>query len=393
MSEKKKKLIIIALVLIVCVPIFYNKAMTYFIGQMRQKAMMAPPEVQITDVVEKDIFDSSESAGRLEAEYSVDVVARINGWLQKRYFKEGAFVKKGQMLFLIEPNEYQIAVQNAQAAVRQSQAALVNSEKELKRAAELVKSDYVSKSYYDTAVATRDQNRAMLDVNRSNLAKARLNLSYTRVLSPIDGKIGKIFITEGNLVNTQAGTLAQIVSVDPMYATFNLRSEEYLKFKKTNPHAELSNMQVEIQLADGSKYPIKGKVQFVDNVVDPSVGSIDLRATFPNPDRLLIPGDYIKVVASSTVPRKVVLVPQEAVQESTDGKYVMIIDSEGKAQQKIIQIEEEFEKKWIVSEGLKAGDKVIDKGLQKVRPGMKVKLIESKPDNASDGKETEKDNK
>lgn len=383
MNEKTKKLIIIALVLVIILPIVWQKVMSFVIDNMRKAAMMAPPEVQVTKVIEKKIYDKSESTGRLEAKYKVDVVARINGWLEKRYFQEGAYVRKGQTLFLIEPNEYQIAVQNAQAAVRQSQAALTNSQKELQRAAELVKSDYVSKSYYDTALATRDQNKAMLDVNRANLAKARLNLSYTRVVSPIDGKIGKILITEGNLVNTQTGTLAQIVSVDPVYAKFNLKSEDYLKFKKSDTKTDLSNMQVEIQLADGSKYPIKGKVEFINNVVDPSVGTIDLRATFSNPDKLLVPGDYIKVVASSLMPRTVTLVPQEAVQDSPEGYYVMVIDKEGKAQQKIIKVGDEVDKCWIVLEGLNPGDEVICKGLQKIRPGIKVKLVESKPEDAS----------
>ncbi len=377
MNEKTKKLIIIALVLVIILPIVWQRVMSFVIDNMRKAAMMAPPEVEVTKVVEKEIYDKAESTGRLEAKYTVDVVARVNGWLEKRYFQEGAFVRKGQTLFLIEPNEYQIAVQNAQAAVRQSQAALTNSQKELQRAAELVKSDYVSKSYYDTALATRDQNRAMLDVNRANLAKARLNLSYTRVVSPIDGKIGKILITEGNLVNTQAGKLAQIVSVDPIYAKFNLKSEDYLKFKKSDSKTELSNMQVEIELADGSKYPTKGKVEFVNNVVDPSVGTIDLRATFPNPDKLLVPGDYIKVVASSVTSRKVVLVPQDAVQDSVDGYYVMVIDAKGKAQQKIIKVGDEIDKCWTVLEGLNPGDEVINKGLQKIRPGIKVKLVDS----------------
>ncbi len=374
MAEKNKKLIFIFLILVIVVPIAFNKIMSAVGVQMMMKMRSKPPVVEVAPVIENEIYDQAESAGRLEPKYSVDVVARVNGWLQKRYFEEGAYVKKGQTLFLIEPNEYQIAVQNAQAAVRQSQAALTNADKELKRAQELVKGDYVSKSYYDQAVATRDQNRAMLDVNRSNLAKARLNLSYTRVVSPIDGKIGKIMITEGNLVNPQAGALAKIVSVNPVYAYFNLKSEDFLKFKKSDEKSDLSNMKVELQLADGSIYPVTGKIEFISNVVDPSAGTIDLRATFPNKDNLLVPGDYIKVVASSNKARKVTLVPQSAVTNSTNGYFVWIIDKESKAQQKFIKISDPVRNCWIVEEGLKPNEIIITKGLQMLKPGIKVKI-------------------
>lgn len=388
MTEKKKKLILAILILVIILPILYNKVVTVIGGTMMAKMMSAPPVVEVAPVIENDIYDKSESAGRLEAKYSVDVVARVNGWLQKRYFEEGAMVKKGQTLFLIEPNEYAIAVQNAQAAVRQSQAALTNSEKELKRAQELVKGDYVSKSFYDAAVATRDQNRAMVDVNRSNLAKASLNLSYTRVVSPIDGKIGKIMITEGNLVNPQAGSLAQIVSINPVYAYFNLKSEDFIQFKKSDRKQNLSNMKVELELADGSKYPITGKIEFINNVVDPSAGTIALRATFPNSQNLLVPGDYIKVVASSTVPRKVTLAPQAAVTDSTKGYYVWVIDKENKAQQKFIKISDQVEQCWIVEEGLKPNEVIITKGLQKLKPGVVVKI-----DDGTSEKSDKKDKK
>lgn len=378
MTEKKKKLILIILILVIVVPIIYNKLMTVIGGAMMAKMMSAPPVVEVAPVIQNEIYDKSESAGRLEAKYSVDVVARVNGWLQKRYFEEGAIVKKGQTLFLIEPNEYSIAVQNAQAGVRQSQASLTNSEKELKRAQELVKGDYVSKSYYDSAVATRDQNRAVLDVNRTNLAKARLNLSYTRIVSPIDGKIGKIMITEGNLVNPQAGSLAQIVSTNPVYAYFNLKSEDFIKFKKSDVKQNLSNMKVQIELADGSIYPVAGKIEFINNMVDPSAGTIELRATFPNKENLLVPGDYIKVVASSTVPRKVTLAPQSAVIDSTKGYYVWVIGSENKAQQKYIKISDQVDNCWIVEEGLKPGEIIITKGIQKLKPGIVVKIEDFK---------------
>lgn len=389
----KKKIIGIIIAAIIIVPIVFNKVMGLISARIAAEMQKRPTPVEIAYSTQDSIYPQTESVGRIEAKYSVDVVARINGWLQKRYFQEGAYVKKGQTLFLIQPNEYSIAVQQAQAAVRQSQAALVNSEKELVRARELVKNDYVSKSYYDNALATRDQNRATLDVNRANLAAAKLNLSYTQVKSPVDGKVGKILITEGNLVNAQSGPLTKIVSTSPIYAYFNIKSEEYLNYMKDalDPKCcELSGMDVILKLSDGTEYKEKGKLEFVNNEVDPTAGTIALRATFQNKDNLLVPGDFVNVTAIAKRPVDVVLVPQVAVSDSTNGTYVWVIDENDKAQQKFIKIDKQEGENWIVLEGLKPGEKVIKSGFQRLKPGTLVsyddKSIESKPqqDNESE---------
>jgi membrane fusion protein (multidrug efflux system) len=368
----KKKLIIGIIVAIIVVPILFNKITGLIGAKMMAEMMKKPVSVELETVTEKEIYPKAESVGRIEAKYSVDVVARINGWLQKRYFQEGAFVKKGQTLFLIQPNEYAIAVQQAQAAVRQSQAALTNSEKELVRAKELVKNDFVSKSYYDQALAARDRDKASLDVNRANLAAAQLNLSYTKVVSPVDGKVGKIIITEGNLVNPQSGPLTRIVSTSPIYGYFNIKSEDYLKFMKSAESKEFDDMDVKIKLSDGNEYTEKGKLEFVNNEVDPTSGTIALRSTFQNKDNLLVPGDFINVTAISKKPVKVVVVSQTAVSDSTQGTYVWTIDEKNQAQQQFVKIGDHDGDDWIVEEGLKPGDKVIIQGLQQLRPGVLV---------------------
>ncbi len=385
----KKKLWTVILLAVIVVPIAFNKVMTILEAQKAAEAAKRPQVVEVGEVKTQKTYPKTESVGRIEAKYTVDVVARINGWLQKRYFKEGDYVRKGQTLFLIQPNEYAIAVQQSQAAVRQAEAALINSEKELKRAQELVKNDFVSKSYYDQALATRDQNKASLDVARANLAAAQLNLSYTRINSPVDGKIGKILITEGNLVNAQSGTLARIVSVTPIYAYFQLKSEDYLKFKKSDKDKDhFSNMKVKIKLSDNTTYPEEGKLEFVNNEVDPTAGTIALRATFENKDHLLVPGDFVNVEAIAKEPIDVVTVPQVAVSDSTTGFYVWIIDENNQAQQQQIKIGDAIDHDWIVLEGLKPGDKVITSGVQKLRSGTYVKVSEAKP---TQNTETEKD--
>ena len=390
----RKKLIGIIIVAIIVVPIVFNKIAGFISAKIAAEMQKRPTEVEVGYSTEGDYYPKNESVGRVEAKYSVDVVARINGWLQKRYFKEGAFVKKGQTLFLIQPNEYQIAVQQAEAAVRQSEAALINAEKELVRAKELVKNDFVSKSYYDNALATRDQNRATRDVNKANLAAAKLNLSYTKITSPVDGRVGKILITEGNLVNSQSGTLARIVSTSPIYVYFTIKSEDYIAYRKYRMENNLTKdpgMNVQIRLSDGSLYKEQGKIEFMNNEVDQTAGTISVRATFQNKDNLLVPGDFVNVTATAKEPIKVVLVPQVAVSDSTEGTYVWLVDENHTAQQKYITIDKQEGDNWIVTDGLEPGQMVIKSGFQRLKAGTKVSFKEPET-SVVQGENNEKEN-
>ena len=371
--KNTKTRVIVFLLVVILVPIAWNQYKSYLAGEAQKKAMAAPRAVQIMNPVVQDIYTQTESSGRIEAKYSVDIVARINGWLQKSYFEEGAKVQKGQTLFLIEPDQYQNLVNTASANVRQAQAALTNAEKELVRAQELVKSDYVSKSYYDQALATRDTSKAALDAAKAQLADAKLNLSYTKITSPVDGKIGKIIITEGNLVNTATGPIARVVSTSPIYAYFNLKSSEFLKLKKQDLSADFSNMEVKLQLADGTLYDEVGKVEYVGNEINPTTGTIDLRATFENANELLVPGDFVSVTVKATQPKSVMTVPQSAVLDDANGYYVWTVDEEGKVARKDIKVSYEVNKNWIVEEGLETTDNVVAKGLQSIQvPGQVV---------------------
>ena len=389
----KKKWIGVIIAAVIIVPIVFNSIAGLITAKIAEEMQKKPTPVEVARVSETEIYPTMESVGRIEAKYSVDIVARINGWLQKRYFQEGAFVKKGQTLFLIQPKEYQIAVQQAQAAVRQSKAALINAEKELVRAKELVKNDFVSKSYYDNALATRDQNRATLDVNKANLEAAKLNLSYTKINSPVDGRVGKILITEGNLVNPQSGTLAKIVSTSPIYAYFTIKSEDYVRYMRNRLDGKthkFSGFDIKIKLSDGSTYYENGKLEFINNEVDPTAGTIALRATFENKDNVLVPGDFVNVTAISQKPVKVVVVPQVAVSDSTEGTYVWTIDEKNQAHQTFIEIDRQEGENWIVASGLKPGQLVIESGFQRLRPGSYVSFTEGvkldSKDSASDQK-------
>lgn len=372
--KNKKHRVILFLIVFILGSIGYRQISSWYTGYIQAKAAKIPKEVQIMNPVKMDLYSKSESAGRVEAKYSVDIVARINGWLEKSYFKEGDKVKKGQLLFLIEPDQYQNLVNTAAANVRQAQATLINAEKELTRAKELVKNDYVSKSYYDQALATRDTSKAALDAAKVQLADAKLNLSYTKIVSPVDGKIGKIIITEGNLVNTQTGPIARVVSNSPIYVLFNLKSSEFLKFKKQGSSKDFSNMEVRLQLADGTMYDEVGKIEYVGNEVDQTTGTIDLRATFQNENELLVPGDFVSVVIKSIEPREALTVPQSAALNDAQGYYVWTVDADNKTVRKNIQVSQEINKNWIVESGLEITDNIVAKGVQSIRmPGQVVK--------------------
>ena len=368
----KKNRIILFLIILIVFPICWKQYTGWKAGMMQQQAAKMPKAVQIMNPIIEKVYSSSESAGRVEAKYSVDIVARINGWLQKSYFQEGDAVKKGQPLFLIEPDQYQNLVNTAAANVRQAQASLTNAEKELVRAQELVKSDYVSKSYYDQALATRDTAKAALDAAKAQLADAKLNLSYTKIVAPVDGRIGKIIITEGNLVNTATGPIARVVSTSPIYVLFNLKSSEFMKFKKDGS-SDLDHMEVQLQLADGSIYNEVGRIEYVGNEVNPTTGTIDLRATFENADEYLVHGDFVNVIIKSTVPKEKLAVPQSAALNDAQGFYVWVVDAENKAQRKNIIVSQEINKNWIVEEGLELTDNIVAKGVQSIRmPGQVV---------------------
>ena len=342
-----------------------------------KEQMMIPPTVEVAEIEEKTYNQQSESTGRINAKYSVDVVARINGWLEKRYFEEGAFVKKGQVLFKIEPKEYILAVAQAQAAARQAEATLINAEKELARAAELVKNDYVSKSYYDNALATRDQCKAVYDMRKAELDDARRNLEYTEVRSPIDGKIGTIYITEGNLVNPSIGRLATIVSNDPIYIDYSLKSNDYVKYRRMQAgNLESSKVSVKLVLADGEEYEHPGKIESIDNVVDETTGTIKVRTTFPNPDNMLVPGDFVTVKLKVEDPITQKLVPQKAVLKAANCSYVFVINDvkdpkTGKVQSmasvRKIEIGKPIDDNWEIISGLDIGERVAVSGLTNIR--------------------------
>lgn len=369
-----RKQMAIAVLLIIIVPIIWNKISGAVSGYMMMQAMKMPKEVVIDKPHMEDTFISAESTGRVEAKYSVDVIARVSGWLLKKYFNEGDFVHKGQLLFQIDPREFQIEVNNSRTAVNQYSALLKNAQQELDRANALIKEDLISHSDVDSSLASRNSNKALLDAARQKYELALVNLGYTSIKSPIDGRIGKIKITEGNYVNATSGPLVNISSTDPVYVSFSLRSSDFIKLLKSSN--KFKDVEVKIQSDTGKVYPYVGKIDFVDNQIDQNSGSIPMRATFENPNGWLVPGDYMKVSLTAPKQTSFMTVPQACTKgDAMSGYYVWTV-KDNKAVRKDIKVSDTIDTNWIVTDGLDMNDTIIVAGIQNVtQDGQALKII------------------
>lgn len=379
-----KKVIIITLSIVIAAVL--ARFLTYqFQGfQMAKKMKMAgAPGVTIQAVETRDVIKKFEAPGRIQSVSRIDIVARVSGYLTKSYFKEGDVVKKGQVLFEIEPQEYQLAANKAKANLDNAQAQLVYYEKQLTRAKELVKQDYIAKAKYDEVLAQRDSYRAQVSMYKSAYQDALRNLSYTKVKAPVDGQVGMIKLTVGNYVTAQSGALTTLNSVDPIYVTFPLDAKNYTELLRIDKTASV-NRNVDLYFSTGAKYDFSGIQNFHDNNVDPTTGSILMRATFPNPKGMLINGNYATAYIYSKEKENVPVVPQIAVLENPQYKYVYKIDDKGLPQIQQIETFGQDGKDWVVKSGLKAGDKVIVLGIQGVIPSRPVRELTQEEINAID---------
>jgi membrane fusion protein (multidrug efflux system) len=370
----KKNIIILVVVIFVAIA---GRFVFSSYGQMMRGKMMArgaAPSVLLGVVEDTSVIKKVESPGRIVSKYQIEVQARIDGYLTKSYFKEGDFVRKGQALFQIEPQEWSIAVQKAKANVASTRAQLIYAEKQLQRSAELVKKDYIAKSAYDNVLSQRDALKAQLAMYQATLNDASRNYSYTTVKAPVDGQIGLISVTVGNYVNSAAGALTTINSTSPMFVTFPIDSKEYMTLAKLDPGNV--KRQVELYFPTGEKYEMTGFQDFHDNKIDESTGAITLRATFPNPNNKLIHGEFVKVLIYSNSEINVPVVKQTAVLANPQGKYVYTLDKDNIPQITQITVSGQDKDCWIVESGLKTGDTIVVDGLQKIIPGKPVNVVD-----------------
>ena len=351
-----------------------------------------PPMVSVITVSPEQVTNISELPGRVEAVRTAEVRARVGGIVQKRYFNEGSEVRAGQPLYQLDPAPYMATFASARATVGQAEANVTRAEANLAQATtklnryrNLVESNAVSKQEFDDLssaqkLATADVSaaRAAVDTARATQETAKLNLSWATVSAPISGRIGRTLITEGALVTANdPNPLAIIQQLDPIYVTLSQSSVEMARLREVMGQSGKNGVKAKLTLVteDGRPYPQGGQLLFSEAVVDPQSSSVILRAQFPNPQRTLLPGMYVRVRVEQGVRPGTITVPQQAVMRSVDGSLVMTVDAEGKVAPRPVKTEGAYGTHWIISSGLKAGDTVIVEGLQKVKPGAPVKAL------------------
>ena len=387
----KKILIITSIVIVVLVGMRFLSTKIGEIQRGKQLAATSIPTVKVDKVASMDTFKSIEIAGRVQSMDKVDLVARIDGYLQKKHFKEGDFVKKGQTLLTIEQSQYLNALNKAKADLENAKALAFKAKRDYERGDELVKKDYISKSTYDGLYADKLASDAAVKAANAALAEAERNYNYTTIKSPVDGRIGSLNIQEGNYVNMSTGTLATVTKTNPIYVKYSVDSKQFDELRSLDfiPKKGAEPTKVDVILPSGKLYPIKGIQDFLDNQISTSTGTIDFRATFENDDHILIPGDFVKVKVYSNLKQNVLVVPQEFTLQDSKGRYVYVVDSDGILQVKYFKDNGQYDKYWIVEEGLALGDEFVATNLTKLMPKQKVKVAKDTP--AETKEETKKD--
>lgn len=375
----KRKLIIASAIILILVLIRFTT--TKISESSRAKTLKAGsvPTVSLDTVKEIEISNSIEMPGRVESQDKVDLVARIDGYLQKKHFSEGDYVKKGQLLFTIEPTQYLNNLNKAKADLERAKAVLYKANRDYERGAELVKKDFISRSTYDGLKADKDSAAAGVKSASSALAEAQRNYGYTSIKSPVEGKIGSLNIQEGNYVTINSGALATVTKTNPIYVKYSVDSKQFDTLRDSDfiPKKGSEPIKVELILSSGKTYPIKGVQDFWDNQISSTTGTLDFRATFNNDEQVLIPGDFVKVKVYSNKISKALVIPQDIVLQNSKGRYVYVVDENNTIQTKYFTDGGQYEHYWIVKEGLSAGDKFVVTNLTKLMPKMPVKIEEA----------------
>ena len=339
----------------------------------------APAEVSVAEVICKQLGDSDEFTGRLEAVNAVEVRPRVSGYLQSVHFKEGAIVRQGDLLFQIDPRPFQAEVDRLKGDLSQARAQLSRAQSDFQRAERLHNNDGMSAEEYDRRAAVRNEAEARIASTEAALRGAELNLGFTRVIAPITGRVGRAGITEGNLVEggaAQVKPLTTLVSLDPIYVYFDVDEQTYLKYARvTQSHGTSSHdlrSAAQLGLADEDGFPHVGQVSFVDNQVSTSTGTIRLRATFANKNLALTPGLFARIRLQGGGAHSACLARDEAVVTDLNQKYVFVLGKNNTLEYRPVKLGPMTEGLRVVRDGLRNGDVIVVNGLQRVRPGAAV---------------------
>jgi len=351
-----------------------------------------PSEVAVVTVQPERVSITTELSGRTAAYLIAEVRPQVSGIIQKRLFKEGADVKAGEVLYQIDPATYQAAYASAKATLARAEANVTSSRYRAERYKELVAIKAVSQQESDDATAALKQAEADIEAGKAAVETARINLAHTRITAPIAGRIGRSSVTVGALATAGQGTaLTTIQEINPIYVDVTQSSASLLRLQRSMASGTLkkdraNSAKVKLILEDGTPYPLEGTLQFRDVTVDPTTGSFILRVVFPNPTGVLLPGMYVRAILEEGINDQAILVPLQSVSRDPKGNPVaLIVDAEGKVQQRTLTTDRTIGNKWLVSSGLAAGDRVIVEGMQKVKPGAPVKVVpfNGKPENTA----------
>ncbi len=341
-----------------------------------------PPEVAVVEVQAQRVAITTELAGRMSAYLVAEVRPQVGGIIQNRLFNEGGDVKAGDVLYQIDPATYQAAFASARAALARAEANVTSIRSRAERYKELVAIRAVSQQECDDAVGALKQAEADIEAGKAAVETARINLAYTRVTAPIAGRIGKSSVTVGALVTaSQGAALATIQQLDPVYVDVTQSSASLLRLQQNMANGNLKRngagqAKVKLLLEDGTPYPLGGTLKFSDVTVDPGTGSVTLRTVFPNPKHILLPGMYARAVLEEGINEQAILVPQQGVTRDQKGNAIaMIVDANDKVQARVLKIDRSIGDKWLVSEGLKPGERLIVEGFQRIKPGAAVKAV------------------
>lgn len=329
----------------------------------------APPVVTVQAVEKREVPNVSEFIGRIQAVERVDIQVRVTGTLLKPQFTEGDRVEPGQLLYEIDPAPFQAEVDAKEAQLASAKATAVNADLNNKRAQELAQTQAGSRATADTREAELAQANAGVQIAEADLEMSRITLGYTRIEAPISGRVGRNAITEGNIVSPASGPLTTIVKDDVVWAVFAPSQREVLEHRKA---AFTKQPVVRLKMADGSLYSGTGTVDYIDNTADSNTDSQVLRATFDNPDRLLVDGQTIRVEIEQPTDAPVLVVPQVALAADQSGTFVLVVDGENKVATQYVTTGSQRDGIAVITDGLKEGDRVIVQGAQRVRPGMVV---------------------
>jgi len=361
--------------------IFILSVALFSCGQAEKKVATPKPAVSVYQIQSQELGNYREFVARTQASKEAELIARVEGELIERHFKEGSTVQKGQVLLKIEPAAFKANLVAAKANLASKISGQQIAEKNLTRAKDLIGDGYISQLDFDKLTTNDSQAKSAVKAAQANVHQAELDLSYTNITAPFTGKIGKVNYNVGNIIGPNSNVLATLILTDPIYVSFQLEESTYISYKQKRQEYRSLNkndkfaVDLSLRLPNNSDYPEQGYLDFADTKVAQGMGTVELRAVFPNPKGVILPGLFVTLKLENKDKNTMALVPQTAVQSNQQGKFVLVVDKDNTVKQRHVILGRRIDAMWVVKKGLKEGEQVIIEGLQKVRNGIEVNAI------------------